>query len=203
MPKKRVVENSKAVAARLRKIAAQEAEDARKQKEEEDAYWKEDDKLILRKQQRKQEREEKRMQVQQKKHDNKTLFENEMSIAAKNSKKPPLKLTRAQIQSNTKQTTQHRVVSTDSLTITENLNKLNCEEEEARSVAEAIALLEEKPDKIVKNPEKKLKAAYVAFEETRLQQLKAENASLRHSQLKEIVFKEWQKSALNPMNAAQ
>lgn len=196
MPKKTITENGKAIAARLKKLAAKEAEVLRKQKEEEDAYWTENDKHVLKKQQRKQEREEKRTQHLQKKHDNKTLFEKEMSSVEQDCKKAPQKLTRTQIIESTAR--QSPVVS--ELQLSENLNRLCGLQAEARSVSEAIALLTEKP---VKNPEKKLKAAYTAFEESRLKQLKVEHPTLRHSQLKELVFKEWQKSAQNPLNAAK
>lgn len=57
-----------------------------------------------------------------------------------------------------------------------------------------------KPEDIDKHPEKRLKAAYNAFEERRLQELKMENPSLRLSQLKQMIFKEWQKSPENPLN---
>lgn len=50
-----------------------------------------------------------------------------------------------------------------------------------------------------KHPEKRMKAAYSAFEERRLQVLKEENPGLRLSQLKQMIFKEWQKSAENPL----
>lgn len=45
-----------------------------------------------------------------------------------------------------------------------------------------------------------MKAAYNAFEERRLKELKLENPSLRLSQLKQMIFKEWQKSPENPLN---
>jgi len=53
---------------------------------------------------------------------------------------------------------------------------------------------------IDKHPERRQKAAYNAFEEKRLAILKAENPSLRLSQLKQLVFEEWKKSPDNPMN---
>lgn len=45
-----------------------------------------------------------------------------------------------------------------------------------------------------------MKAAYLAYEERRLAELKLSNPSLRLSQLKQMVFKEWQKSPENPTN---
>lgn len=54
-----------------------------------------------------------------------------------------------------------------------------------------------------KHPEKRMKAAYTAYEERRLKELKLENPSLRLSQLKQMIFKEWQKSPENPLNKVQ
>lgn len=55
-------------------------------------------------------------------------------------------------------------------------------------------------EEVDKHPEKRLKAAYNAFEEKRLKELKEENPTLRLSQLKQMIFKEWQKSPENPLN---
>lgn len=51
-----------------------------------------------------------------------------------------------------------------------------------------------------RHPERRAKAAYNAFEATRLPILKAENPSLRLSQLKQMMFDEWKKSPDNPLN---
>lgn len=51
-----------------------------------------------------------------------------------------------------------------------------------------------------RHPEKRVKAAYAAFEERRMQALKAENPNLRLSQLRQMLKKEWQRSPENPMN---
>jgi hypothetical protein len=50
------------------------------------------------------------------------------------------------------------------------------------------------------HPEKRVKAAYAAFEERMLPQLKAENPNLRLSQLKQMLRKDWMKSPENPLN---
>ena len=47
-----------------------------------------------------------------------------------------------------------------------------------------------------------MKAAFNAFEQNRYKDLKAENPTLKRSQLKDILWKEWQKSPENPMNQA-
>lgn len=51
-----------------------------------------------------------------------------------------------------------------------------------------------------RHPERRLKAAYAAFEERNLPILKNENPNLRLSQLKQMLKKDWMKSPENPMN---
>jgi Protein of unknown function (DUF1014). len=51
-----------------------------------------------------------------------------------------------------------------------------------------------------KHPEKRAKAAYEEFEQLRLPELKADNPSLRLSQLKQMLRKEWMKHPDNPFN---
>ncbi len=51
-----------------------------------------------------------------------------------------------------------------------------------------------------KHPEKRMKAAYLAFEEVNLPRLKAENPNMRLSQLKQMLKKDWAKSPDNPLN---
>lgn len=53
-----------------------------------------------------------------------------------------------------------------------------------------------------KHPEKRLKAAFKAYEADNLPRIKAENPSMRLSQWKQILFKEWTKSPQNPLNQA-
>lgn len=50
------------------------------------------------------------------------------------------------------------------------------------------------------HPERRVKAAYAAFEEVNLPRLKAENPNLRLSQLKQMLKKDWMKSPENPLN---
>ena len=51
-----------------------------------------------------------------------------------------------------------------------------------------------------RHPEKRLKAAYTAYEEINLPRLKQENPNLRLSQLKQMLKKDWMKSPENPLN---
>ncbi len=51
-----------------------------------------------------------------------------------------------------------------------------------------------------RHPERRLKAAYNAFEELNLPRLKLENPNLRLSQLKQLLKKDWMKSPENTLN---
>lgn len=53
-----------------------------------------------------------------------------------------------------------------------------------------------------KHPEKRMKAAYLAYEEIRLKELKEETPTLRLSQMKQMIRKDWLKAPENPMNQA-
>lgn len=54
-----------------------------------------------------------------------------------------------------------------------------------------------------KHPEKRMRAAYKTFEANNLPRIKAENPSLRMSQWKQLLMKEWNKSPDNPFNQAR
>lgn len=51
-----------------------------------------------------------------------------------------------------------------------------------------------------RHPEKRMKAAYKAFEAENLPRIKAENPSMRLSQWKQILHRDWTKSPQNPLN---
>eukprot|EP00286_Rhodomonas_abbreviata_P012801 CAMPEP_0181327396 /NCGR_PEP_ID=MMETSP1101-20121128/22079_1 /TAXON_ID=46948 /ORGANISM="Rhodomonas abbreviata, Strain Caron Lab Isolate" /LENGTH=216 /DNA_ID=CAMNT_0023436053 /DNA_START=34 /DNA_END=684 /DNA_ORIENTATION=- len=53
------------------------------------------------------------------------------------------------------------------------------------------------------HPERRRKAAFAAYEEREIPRLREENKGLKLSQIKEIIFKNWQKSPENPMNEAE
>ena len=53
---------------------------------------------------------------------------------------------------------------------------------------------------IDRHPERRVKAAYNAYEERRLPEIRKENPGLRLQQIKNLVFKEFQKLSENPMN---
>lgn len=53
---------------------------------------------------------------------------------------------------------------------------------------------------VEKHPEKRMKAAFAAFEDRELPLMRKEFPGLKRSQLKERLWKQWQKSDENPMN---
>ena len=72
---------------------------------------------------------------------------------------------------------------------------------QARTVDEAIVVLGGGGGKGAgdRHPERRMKAAFAAFEEREMPRLKAENPTLRMSQLRQLLKKEWMKSPDNPL----
>lgn len=75
----------------------------------------------------------------------------------------------------------------------------------ASTIDDALVLLESSTRSaesvtLERHPERRLRAAYAAFEARELPRLKADEPGLRHSQLKERLFRKWQKSPENPYN---
>lgn len=67
---------------------------------------------------------------------------------------------------------------------------------QARSVEDAVELLSVGESK---KPIKRV--TYAEFEARELPRLKSANPQMKHSQVKQLVWKEWQKSPDNPVNA--
>ncbi|XP_034952607.1 coiled-coil domain-containing protein 124-A [Chelonus insularis] len=201
MPKKFLGENSKAVVARARKAAMKEAELSKKAQEAEDKAWQDDDKQVLKKKQKQEEMEKKRLQQLEKKAEVKALLEKEMATIKVSSKQPPSKITRAEITAATEKRNQ---VTTNKKEehkpIEENLNRITVEGETAHGIDEALSILSLKDPEIDRHPEKRVKAAYASFEERMMPIIKEQNPTLRLSQLKQILKKEWMKSPENPLN---
>lgn len=57
-----------------------------------------------------------------------------------------------------------------------------------------------KEPEIDRHPERRMKAAYNSFEEQMMPIIKEQNPTLRLSQLKQLLKKEWMKSSDNPLN---
>ncbi|CAL8111393.1 unnamed protein product [Orchesella dallaii] len=207
MPKNKAWgENSKAAEAKARKAETKKAEDEKKTKAAEDAYWQDDDAKLAKKQNRKEEQEKKRIEKLQKKTESKQMEQEEMERLAKTNQNAT-KITQAQIQAERerREAAARKASAVNKAPkpapLLENLNR-ELPVDEVTTVDEALKVLTTKdtsstPDR---HPERRAKAAYHAFEEARLPILKAENPSLRLSQLKQLIFEEWKKSPENPMN---
>ncbi|CAH8494590.1 unnamed protein product [Schistosoma turkestanicum] len=201
----------KALEARERRAEKKREERETTLKKAEDEYWKDDDKHLSKKQQRKEEKDSKRQELMERKKEKEKLYNEEIagfkSSKSTMSKEQPSKLTQAQIAEAQKrleaqllalnQTSQ----KSEPTELAPNPNRIEKDGLEARTVEEAISILsvnnEGDGDR---HPEKRLKAAYQAFEERMMPQLKAENPSMRHSQLKQLIFKMFQTSPENPKN---
>ncbi|XP_037553954.1 coiled-coil domain-containing protein 124 [Nematolebias whitei] len=211
MPKKFQGENSKAATARARKAEAMAVADARKKKEEEDKLWQETDKHVLKKEQRKDGKEKKRLELLERKKENQRLLDEETSqIKGKLQKEsgPGGKITRAQIEQmiqneqEQEQQIQEKEKSHLEIPLEENINRVIADEGavEARTIEDAIAVLSTGPEEEDRHPERRMKAAFAAYEETNMPRLKQENPNMRLSQLKQQLKKEWNKAPENPLN---
>lgn len=56
------------------------------------------------------------------------------------------------------------------------------------------------PEDLDRHPERRMKAAFAAYEEANMSRLKQENPNMRLSQLKQQLKKEWTKAPENPLN---
>ncbi|XP_008404989.1 coiled-coil domain-containing protein 124 [Poecilia reticulata] len=211
MPKKFQGENSKAATAKARKAEAKAVADARKKKEEEDALWQETDKHVLKKEQRKDDKEKKRLELLERKKENQRLLDEENArIKGKAQREAAAggKVTRAQIQDILQNEEQQELEmkpkekSHLDTPLEENINRVIAEEGsvEARTIEEAISVLSTGPEDLDRHPERRMKAAFTAFEEANMSRLKMENPNMRLSQLKQQLKKEWAKSPENPLN---
>lgn len=213
MPKKFQGENSKAATAKARKAEAKAVADARKKQQEEDALWQETDKHVLKKEQRKDDKEKRRLEALERKKENQRLLDEESAkIRGKSQKEAGTggKVTRAQIeevllneQLQQQQQEQKPKEKTHLETpLEENVNRIIPDEGtvEARTIEDAISALSTGPEEVDHHPERRMKAAFAAFEEVNMPRLKKENPNMRLSQLKQQLKKEWMKSPENPLN---
>ncbi|CAF0886612.1 unnamed protein product [Rotaria sp. Silwood1] len=204
--------NTKSAEARARKDAVKQANERDKQQRLEDEYWRDDDKNVQKKQQRRDEREQKEHEkVQRKQELQKLLEQEEVSLTAAKSKKnvdlAPKKVTQAQIQHRQAAAAAATVgnetkknINEEEIEIEENVNRLKIDGSSARNVEEAIHVLQSSQIAVDSHPEKRMKGAYEAYEKENLPKLKQEHPSLRLSQLKQLLKKEWMKSPDNPFN---
>eukprot|EP01103_Thecamoeba_quadrilineata_P016881 TRINITY_DN5789_c0_g1_i1.p1 TRINITY_DN5789_c0_g1~~TRINITY_DN5789_c0_g1_i1.p1 ORF type:complete len:226 (+),score=77.59 TRINITY_DN5789_c0_g1_i1:60-680(+) len=201
--------NTKAEEANARKSAVKQEKNERVQKEKEDALWADDDKSIANKEKRKKERDEKKSSIASRKAENRALAEAEY-VLTPGKVTAPKKVTQAEVQANVQKAEPKKPKKQkEEDVVPENVNHLiRAEKEqfdgdyvEARTVNEAITQLKEQ--KVDIHPEKRLKAAFSAYEERNFTRIKKENPTLKYTQQKDLLWKEWQKSPENPLNQPQ
>ena len=92
----------------------------------------------------------------------------------------------------------------DALKLYRDMNHLSLGDdvEEATGIDGAIEALSTNATVADKNPERRMKAAYLAFEEREIERMKEEHPGLKRSQYKERIFDLWKKSPENPQNQA-
>lgn len=198
--------------ARYRKEAIRLEEQKKKEAALENEYWKDDDKGVQKKLQRKDDKEKKRLEVLARKAELKTLADEETKTIKVEPKQSNHKITRLQIQAEVEKREAvargssakpvvPKTVETEE-PIPENVNRLVVEGDVARTVDEAISVLRisDSAAEIEKHPEKRMKAAFTAYEEKNLPLLRKENPNMRLSQVKQLLYREWLKSPENPMN---
>lgn len=143
-----------------------------------------------------------------KKQEAKALLEEEEKSLKVAAKIPLAKISRAQIEQEVEKRNKNiekinnptKPPAPKSAPLEENLNRMMADVHVASTVDDAIKVLATSETDEDRHPEKRMKAAYKAYEEAELPILKAENPSLKLSQLKQIIFKNWQKAPENPMN---
>jgi len=172
--------------------------------------WEDDDKNLAKKKQKKEEEERKKAELLRKKAEKKALLDEEMASIKVTAKQSIQKITQAQIQAevekrnkvienlNAPPKVESKIVYEAPLE--ENLNRIMANTTVATTVDEAIAALSVNSDDPDRHPEKRVKAAYKAFEAENLPRIKAENPSMRMSQWKQMLHREWTKSSQNPLN---
>uniref|UniRef100_A0A2M4APR2 Putative coiled-coil domain-containing protein n=1 Tax=Anopheles triannulatus TaxID=58253 RepID=A0A2M4APR2_9DIPT len=210
MPKKMGI-NPKAAEARERKADAKKAANEKAAKAAEDALWVDDDKQLAKKKKQKEEEERRKAEAARKKAETKALLEQEMNSIKTTAKVSVQKITRSQIDAEVEK--RNRAIETlgnhppktiaepKVAPLEENLNRVMADTEVAQTIDQAIAVLSVGGDSAAdRHPEKRMKAAYKAYEEEQLVRLKQEYPSLKLSQLKQMIFKNWQKAPENPMN---
>lgn len=206
MPAKKIPANPKAVAANERKEAVRKEKNDKEKKDKEDALW-ETDKDILKKGDRKKAQEDKKtLEMDRKKAARDALAREEADLNKQYAKNLPTpKVTQAEIAKRkaieelAAKKREEKDKEKEDL-IQENLNRVIQLERaqhgenylEARSLTEAMDQFGIGPPKV--------KVTYASFEEKNLAETRADNPTLKLSQVKELIWKMWQKSPDNPIN---
>ncbi|PRP87425.1 hypothetical protein PROFUN_00636 [Planoprotostelium fungivorum] len=214
MPKK-FGANTKAEEARAKKTEEKHAVADKKARQAEDAKWAETDRKVLKNEQKKKEEEEKKLQAAARRAELKALEAKENAEIDKTAKKPIM--TRAEIDAMKEKEAKKKAIEEkkkskeeegEEKEIEPNINHIIREEylnnenyTEGRTIDDAISGLSTKDESDDKHPEKRLKAAFTAYEKNNMPMLRSDNPGLKQSQLKELLWKNWQKSPENPLNS--
>ncbi len=208
---KKMATNSKAEEGRARKAASKEAEKEKQRQEkqkQEDKKWEQGAKD----ESRRQAEEAKRMEKLIKKQELRTIEEREerelekfkpVKSSNNTSDNNKLKLPSASVQPTIRSPTLNWSLSR-SISDDGSLNS-STEAFSASNIDDALMLLEStnvssSSMSVEKHPERRVKAAFAAYEAREFPILKAENPSLRHTQLMERLHKMWLKAPENPFN---
>jgi chromosome segregation ATPase len=172
--------------------------------------WADDDKNLAKKLEKKQEEERKKAEALRKKAEAKALLEQEEAELKKAcvAKIPLAKKSQYEIEKEVAQRNKNieninnppKAREPKVIPLEENINHLMADVEVASNIDQAISVLKVSESEDDRHPEKRMKAAFKAYEDTEIPILKAQNPSLKLSQLKQMVFKNWQKSPENPLN---
>ncbi|XP_057415508.1 uncharacterized protein LOC130710308 [Lotus japonicus] len=223
MPKKMGV-NSKAEEARARKASAESEKKNKETKEKEDQFWKEAEGSRSRAAKKKEEEAEKKAEAAAKRAEARRLAEQEEKELEKILKKPDKKasrvsipvpkVTEAELRKRREEEQSQLAKKAD-----EGKKRSAAEEEyekmvlvsntnrddsiiEARNLDDAIAQMSIDNSNLApdRHPERRLKAAFKAFEEAELPKLKEEKPGLTYNQYRDMIWKLWKKSPDNPLN---
>lgn len=218
--------NSKAEAARARKSAVEADRKDREVREKEDQYWLDAEGGKSRAAKKREEEAEKRAEATARKAEARRLAEQEEKDLERNLKKPDKKANRVSIpvpkvtEAELRQRREEEQAAVqkkaeeekrknsrtaaeeeyERMVLVENTNR-DDSIIEAHTIEEAIARMNIADNLPVdKHPERRLKAAFKAFEEAELPRLKEEKPGLTHTQYKDMIWKLWKKSPDNPLN---
>ncbi|KAL1923882.1 60S ribosomal uL16 domain-containing protein [Calcarisporiella thermophila] len=200
MPKKFKGENTKVTAAKEKKAAHKAEVDARKAAEREAKEAREWS-VGAKNTSKKEEEAAKRAEKLAKKKEAASLLASEEKEIAKS--KPLLRPVKGEEKKALKKQAQHAEVSFAKRTIPEfSASNIDDALDLLENATETSASAQQKISGIDRHPERRFKAALAAYEERELPRLKQEHPGLRYTQLKDILYKNFQKSPENPFNQA-
>mmetsp|Transcript_32088 Transcript_32088/g.80747 ORF Transcript_32088/g.80747 Transcript_32088/m.80747 type:complete len:206 (-) Transcript_32088:479-1096(-) len=161
--------------------------------------------------------EAKRLEALARKAERDALEQEETTAETSKAKAPAKKLTQAQIQANFFVAPKKKTKAKPQPEVEENVNhkmrdqamalaEQGIDSAHARGVDDAtnlLSTLNTGGPEADAHPERRRKAAFKAYEEREIPVVRAENPGLKLSQVKEIIFKAWQKSPENPVNMTE